>query len=157
MRNISNSNHQLYSKLTILSNSTVHNKGAGAEDQIFLKFNYKVNFKDFYTKLCVCSRKKKTDFKCHMGHVLGMGLGVLVGQKLIPSVCLLLMLSTPKPLDEIQIKFGVCVTHMYGACSSTLPLFWGPGEGSKSQISLNFNFKVNFKDLYTKLCTCSHK
>ena len=23
---------------------------------------------------------------------------------------------------------------------------WGPGEGSKGQISFNFNFKVNFKD-----------
>ena len=23
--------------------------------------------------------------------------------------------------------------------------------------TLNFNYKVNFKDLYTKLCVCSHK
>ena len=23
---------------------------------------------------------------------------------------------------------------------------WGPGEGSKGQISFNFNYKVNFKD-----------
>ena len=39
--------------------------------------------------------------------------------------------------------------------------FWpcplGPGEGSKGQISFNFNYKVNFKDFYTKLCVCSHK
>ena len=28
--------------------------------QISLNFNDKVNFKDFYTKLCVCSHKKKT-------------------------------------------------------------------------------------------------
>ena len=28
---------------------------------------------------------------------------------------------------------------------------WGPGEGSKGQISFNFNYKVNFKDFYTKL------
>ena len=34
---------------------------------------------------------------------------------------------------------------------------WGPGEGSKGQISFNFNYKVNFKDFYTKLCVCSHK
>ena len=33
----------------------------------------------------------------------------------------------------------------------------GPGEGSKGQISINFNYKVNFKDFYTKLCVCSHK
>ena len=27
----------------------------------------------------------------------------------------------------------------------------GPGEGSKDQISFNFNKKVNFKDFYTNL------
>ena len=32
------------------------------------------------------------------------------------------------------------------------PAPWGPGEGSKGQISLNFHYKVNFKDFYTKLC-----
>ena len=37
------------------------------------------------------------------------------------------------------------------------PAPWGPGEGSKGQISCNFNYKVNFKDFYTKLCLCSHK
>ena len=26
------------------------------------------------------------------------------------------------------------------------PASWGPGEGSKGQISFNFNYKVNFKD-----------
>ena len=31
----------------------------------------------------------------------------------------------------------------------------GPGEGSKSQISFNFNYKVNFKDFYTKMCVFS--
>ena len=34
---------------------------------------------------------------------------------------------------------------------------WGPGEGSKGQISFNFNHKVIFKDFYYKLCVCSHK
>ena len=29
------------------------------------------------------------------------------------------------------------------------PAPWGPGEGSKGQISLNFNYKVNFKDFYS--------
>ena len=33
---------------------------------------------------------------------------------------------------------------------------WGPGEGSKGQISLNFNYKVNVKDFYSKLFVCSH-
>ena len=31
------------------------------------------------------------------------------------------------------------------------------GARSKGQISFNFNYKVNFKDFYTKLCVCSHK
>ena len=37
------------------------------------------------------------------------------------------------------------------------PVPWGPGEGTKGQISFNFNYKVNFKDFYSKLCVCSHK
>ena len=37
------------------------------------------------------------------------------------------------------------------------PAPWGPGEGSKGQISFNFNYKVNFKDFYSKLCVCSYK
>ena len=43
---------------------------------------------------------------------------------------------------------------MNGACNVKLffgPAPWGPGEGSKGQISFNFNYKVNFKDFYTKL------
>ena len=38
---------------------------------------------------------------------------------------------------------------MNGACNSKFffgPAPWGPGEGSKGQISFNFNYKVNFKD-----------
>ena len=39
--------------------------------------------------------------------------------------------------------------------------FWprplGRREGPKGQISFNFNYKVNFKDFYSKLCVCSHK
>ena len=49
---------------------------------------------------------------------------------------------------------------MNGACNVKLffgPAPWGPGEGSKGQISFKFNYKVNFKDFYTKLCVCSHK
>ena len=33
----------------------------------------------------------------------------------------------------------------------------GTGEGSKGQISFNFIYKAYFKDLYTKLCACTHK
>ena len=36
------------------------------------------------------------------------------------------------------------------------PAPWGPGEGSKGQISFNFNYKVNFKDFYREtLCFVS--
>ena len=36
------------------------------------------------------------------------------------------------------------------------PAPWGPGEGSKGQISFKFNYKVSFKDfLYQTLCVFS--
>ena len=37
---------------------------------------------------------------------------------------------------------GRATSNLFG------PAPWGPGEGSKGQISFNFNYKVNFKDLY---------
>ena len=82
--------------------------------------------------------------------------GCMWVRNLIPSVCLLVMLSSPKPLDEIQSNL-VCELHAcMGRAAALFPLL-GPGEGSKRQVSLNFNYKVNFKYLYTKLCKCSHK
>ena len=39
---------------------------------------------------------------CRLGHALGVGLGVLRGQNQILSCCLSVMLSPPKPLDELQ-------------------------------------------------------
>ena len=77
----------------------------------------------------------------------------------IALVRLSIMLSPPKPLDEIQNKFRVWVTHMYGACCSTIyfvsiPL--GPVEGPKIEIFLNY--KVNFKDIYTNfVCVLTNK
>ena len=43
---------------------------------------------------------------------------------------------------------------MIETCSSTIfsPVLRGPGREPKSQISLNFNYKVNFKDFKTELC-----
>ena len=32
----------------------------------------------------------------------------------------------------------------------------GPGEGSKGQMSLNFNYKVNFKDFFIPNLVCVH-
>ena len=73
------------------------------------------------------------------------------------SVCPSVLLSPPKPLDEIQPNF-VCwlLTCMERATVLFCPPPWSPGEGSKSQISFNFNNKVNFI-FYTKLCVCSYK
>ena len=52
----------------------------------------------------------------------------------------------------------VSYSHEWGVQRQTFlapPL--GPGEGSKGQIPLKFNYKVNFKYFYTKICVCSHK
>ena len=47
---------------------------------------------------------------------------------------------------------------MNGMCNGkSRPRLKFPGEGSKGQILFNLNYKVNFKDLYTKRCVCSHK
>ena len=62
------------------------------------------------------------------------------------SVRLSVMLSPPKPIDENQPNL-VC----------ELLTCMGCGEGSKGQISFSFNYKVNSKDFYTKLCVCCHK
>ena len=58
---------------------------------------------------------------------LGWDLGVLRGQNQIPSCCLSVMLSPPKPLDKIQPKFGVWVTHMNGTQSQ---FFFAPPPGA---------------------------
>ena len=57
-------------------------------------------------------------------------------------------------------RFGVRVTYMNGTCTGTIfwvPAPWDLGEGSKGQISLNLNYKVNFKGFKTKICVSSHK
>ena len=84
---------------------------------------------------------------------------MLRGQNLIPSCCLSVLLSPPKPLDEIQpnleceflLQMGRATANFFG------PAPWGPGEGSKGLIIFNYNYKVYFKDFYTTLCVCSHK
>ena len=65
-----------------------------------------------------------------------------LGQKL-NYVRLSVMLSPPKSFDEIQLNF-VCEFHEWGVQQHVFGLApWGPGEGSKGQISLYFNHKVN--------------
>ena len=64
-------------------------------------------------------------------------------------------------LRQNLAKFGVWVTHMNGACNGSY--FFAPppgalGRGQKVKYHLfDFNYRVNFKDFYTKLCVCSHK
>ena len=46
-------------------------------------------------------------------------------------------------------RFGVRVCFMNGTRTGAIfwvPAPWGLGEGPKGQISLNLNYKVNFKD-----------
>ena len=64
---------------------------------------------------------------CGLGHALGVGLGVLRGQKL-NSARLTVMVSPPKPLDQIQPN-SVCelLTCMGRAA---LKIFW-PWGGDK--------------------------
>ena len=69
------------------------------------------------------------------------------------SVRLSVTLSPPKPVDKIQPTLGCELLTMGRATSNFFgPAPWGPGEGPKGQISLNFSYKVNFKDfLYQTL------
>ena len=73
------------------------------------------------------------------------------GQNQFQSCCLSVMLSPPNPFDEIQPNL-VCelLTNMGRATAKKkCPAPWGPGEGSKDQLSFNFNDKVDLKDFYT--------
>ena len=82
------------------------------------------------------------------------------GDIVIASVCL-----SVRPLCYLLLNYWAkfnqiyCVSysHDWGVHWQNLfcPAHWGSGEGSKGQISLNFNYKVNFKDFHTKLCVFS--
>ena len=87
----------------------------------------------------------------------GWDLGVLSGEILNSVRCLSAMLSPPKPFDQIQPNLVCELLTCMGRATAKNILTPGPGEGSKGQISFNFNSKVNFKDFYTKLCVCSRK
>ena len=73
-----------------------------------------------------------------------------------PSVMLSILLNGWTKFNQI---WGVSYSHEWGVQWQIL--FWprplGPWGGVKGQISFNFNYKVNFKDFYTKLYVCSHK
>ena len=74
----------------------------------------------------------------------------------VPKViCLFAWFDYLRPINN-QIWY-VSYSHKWDIQRQTFFGPWGPGEGSKCQISFSFNYKVNFKDFFTKLCVCSHK
>ena len=115
--------------------------------------------------MCVLTNERYKTYQtgflfCRLGHVLGVGLGGTRGAKIKfrPAVCPLcyLLLNHWTKFNQI---WCVSYSHEWGTQRQFFcgPTPWGPGEGSKGQISFNFNYKVNFKDFYSKLCVCSHK
>ena len=98
-------------------------------------------FKPNFVCLLTNERYKKyqTGFSFHrLGHAPGVGLRGTMGGW-----------GVKKAFFRKSTRFGVLVTNMNGTCNSTIfwvPASWGLGEGPKGQISLNLNYKVNFKD-----------
>ena len=128
----------------------------GPKDQISFNFNYKVIFKDFYSKLCVCSHKWKIQNISDGFFILSPGScpkggtwGYLGQNQFGPAVCPLscLLLNHWTKFNQI---WCVSYSHEWGGQRKKIfgPIPWGPGEGSKGQISIlniNFNYKVNFQ------------
>ena len=117
--------------------------------QISLNFGYHVNFKDFYTKLCVCSHKWKIQ-NISDDNAPGVGLwalGVPRWSKIYFSQTWSCGISNRRGWRAEQNVSKI----------SILGSNWWPWGEVKGQISLNFGYHVNFKDFYTKLCVCSHK
>ena len=125
----------------------------GVNGQISLNFNYKVNFKDFYTKVCFPTKERYKTYQmgfCRLGHALRVGLGVLRRQ-ILNSVCRTVMLTSSKPSDEIQPNL-VCEPLTCGACNRA------NCYGSKGQITLNLNYKVMTKTLIPNfVCVLTNK
>ena len=123
-----------------------------------------------FTKLCVCRLVKNERYKtcqaellfCRLGHALGVGLGDVycLGAKIkfCPAICPLCYLL-PNHWTKFNQIWCVGYSHEWGVQHLNIfgPALRGPWDGSKGQISFNFNYKVNFKYFYTKLCVCTHK
>ena len=131
--------------------------GEGSKGQISFNFNYKVNFKDFYTILCVCTHKWKiqnisdgifilSPGSCPRGGDFGV-LGEPEGSKNIFSQTWSCGISNRRGWRAEQNASKIFI----------LGSTWWPWGEVKGQISFNFNYKVNFKDVYTKSCVCPHK
>ena len=123
--------------------------------QISLNFGYHVNFKDFYTKFCVCSHKWK---------IQNMSDGIFI---LLPGSCPRggtlgrWGAQGAKNFFFQTWSCGLSNRRGWSAEQNASNIFilgsnmWPWGE-VKGQISLNFCYHVNFKDfLYQILCVFS--
>ena len=121
--------------------------GEGPKGQISLniiKFQLQSQFQRFFNQtLCVFSHMKDIKHIRRDFHLVawvmpqGSDLGVPWG-----------VWGSKKFFFRNSTKFGVWVTYMNGTCTGAIfwvPTPWGLGEGPKGLISLNLNFKVNFK------------
>ena len=127
--------------------------GEGSKGQISFNFNYKGNFKDFYTNfVCVLTNERskiyQTGFSlCPLGNAPGWDLGAL---------------GVPRGSKKIFFQtwsYGISKRRAEQNASKIFILGsnWWPWGEVKGQISLNFGYHVNFKDFYTKFFVCSHK
>ena len=111
--------------------------GEGSKGQISFNFNYKVNI--FIPNfVCVLTNESYKTYQtgflfCRLRHALGWDLGILRGQNQIPSCCLSVMLSPPKPLDEIKPNFVCELLICMGRATSKFfgPRTLGPWGGVK--------------------------
>ena len=121
--------------------------GEGPKGQVSLniiKFQLLSQFQRFLNQtLCVFSQMKdikhiRQDFHfaawvMPQGGNLGVPWGVAGSKKFFSEI-------QPDLVCELLILMAYATTPFLG-----VPAPWGPGEGPKGQISLNLNYKVNFK------------
>ena len=63
------------------------------------------------------------------------------------------VVSPPKLLDRIQPDLVCSFLTWVGCARAHLFLARPPGEGSRGQITIQFNYKDNFKNFYATFCT----
>ena len=115
----------------------------GAKRSNIIKSQSQSQFQRFFNQtLCVFSQLKDIKhirFSFHrLIHAPGMGLGGSVGGWGVQK------LFFPK-FNQIWCASYLHEWHMQRH-NFLVPASWGLGEGPKGQISLNLNYKVNFKD-----------
>ena len=131
--------------------------GEGPKGQISFNFNYKVNFTDFYTKLCVCSHKWKiqnisdgifilTPGSCPRGGTLGRW-GCPGGQKKFFFQTWSCGISNRRGWWAEENARSPVYPRV-----KLVTLGWG----QRSNI-IKFRLPCQFQRFYTKFCVCSHK